>query len=591
MLVNYSSDEDNNSKPLNSTEIQSAPQVHTAAADEQAQALMMRPTDDQMMVNVPYDHLNKSLAGPQDPFRDKNNRPFQNLLNAHVEEHTMNDHDFITLQRQHEGITRPDKKQRQSFPREDKGDLEDVDGDNAYKGPWAEWKDVRKPDEIDAPYEEDVENWEIQRDNWLNDANKSKASKTLLAQGGEKSIFHGSQTRDYQGRTYMHIPTDVDVNLYGEEGTQTNFLPKACIHTWAGHTKGVSRIKLFPGSGHLLLSASMDNKVKLWDVYNEGKCLRTFMGHYRAVKDISFNNDGTRFLSASYDKQIKLWDTETGQCLSAFSNNKSPQCITFNPDADKQDTFLAGMQDRKIIQVDLRSNEITQEYDQHLGPVNTLTFVDDNRRFVTTSDDKTMRAWDYDIPVVIKYIAEPDMHSMPAVGLHPTKKFLAAQSLDNQILIWAADTFKQNRRKRFAGHSISGYACQLGFSPDGRYISSGDGAGNIVFWDWKTSRLMKKLKAHDRCVIDHAWLPHETSKVVTASWDGSIKLWVRVECGVACVEHTNKYTGLTLFIPTLLCIIRHINIVIVKYSFLDTALREGDQQRAAKSDAGVEKKK
>lgn len=93
------------------------------------------------------------------------------------------------------------------------------------------------------------------------------------------------------------------------------------------------------------------------------------MGHYRAVKDVAFNNDGTHFLSASYDKQIKLWDTETGQCISAFTNNKSPQCITFNPDADKQDTFLAGMQDRKIIQVDLRTNEITQEYDQHLGPV------------------------------------------------------------------------------------------------------------------------------------------------------------------------------------------------------------------------------
>lgn len=103
------------------------------------------------------------------------------------------------------------------------------------------------------------------------------------------------------------------------------------------------------------------------------------MGHYRAVKDISFNNDGTRFLSASYDKQIKLWDTETGQCLSAFSNNKSPQCITFNPDADKQDTFLAGMQDRKIIQVDLRSNEITQEYDQHLGPVVSIYRVSQER--------------------------------------------------------------------------------------------------------------------------------------------------------------------------------------------------------------------
>ena len=73
-------------------------------------------------------------------------------------------------------------------------------------------------------------------------------------------------------------------------------------------------------------------------------------------------------------------------------------------------------------QYDLRQKEITQEYDQHLGPVNTITWVDNNRRFLTTSDDKTIRGWDYDIPVVIKYIAEPYMHSMPAVTVHPNSQ-------------------------------------------------------------------------------------------------------------------------------------------------------------------------
>lgn len=57
-----------------------------------------------------------------------------------------------------------------------------------------------------------------------------------------------------------------------------------------------------------------------------------------------------------------------------------------------------------------------------MGPVNTITFVDENRRFVTTSDDKTIRAWDFDIPVTIKYIAEPYMHSMPAVTIHPNSE-------------------------------------------------------------------------------------------------------------------------------------------------------------------------
>lgn len=146
------------------------------------------------------------------------------------------------------------------------------------------------------------------------------------------------------------------------------------------------------------------------------------MGHSKAVRDICFSNDGRRFLSAGYDRQIKLWDTETGACIRAFSNGKVPYCVAFHPDPDKQHIFLAGMSDKKIVQWDSTTGETTQEYDQHLGPVNTITFVDENRRFVTTSDDKTMRAWDFDIPVVIKYVADPLMHSMPAVTMSPNSK-------------------------------------------------------------------------------------------------------------------------------------------------------------------------
>jgi pre-mRNA-processing factor 17 len=85
---------------------------------------------------------------------------------------------------------------------------------------------------------------------------------------------------------------------------------------------------------------------------------------------------------------------------------------------------LTGCADKKIYQFNCKTGNIVQEYDQHLGAVNTITFVDENRRFVSTSDDKTIRVWEYGIPVVIKYIAEPSMHSMPAVTLHPSSTFI-----------------------------------------------------------------------------------------------------------------------------------------------------------------------
>ncbi|GAA5997794.1 hypothetical protein JCM11641_000192, partial [Rhodosporidiobolus odoratus] len=130
------------------------------------------------------------------------------------------------------------------------------------------------------------------------------------------------ETHDYLGRTYLSIPTPADILLPTsaerldkprtlDDGIES-FVPKKCIHTWSGHTKGVSRIRLFPTSGHMVLSASLDTRIKLWDIYREGKCLRTFMGHSKAVHDVEFNNSGGEFLSAAFDRQMKLWDTETG---------------------------------------------------------------------------------------------------------------------------------------------------------------------------------------------------------------------------------------------------------------------------------------
>ncbi|KAG0291839.1 hypothetical protein BGZ98_002852 [Dissophora globulifera] len=531
------------------------------------------PTDTTLAVNLTYDSMIQPIHGPQNPFASSGAQVRRNVWTGNVEENMLSDVDFRTQQQSYiaygyakdpsilsvanngqigsgvkgtgyvgnvakatemDGATIWDKvpkhlrNNQNQRKRQTRGDPSVLEGENAYRGPWATYQG-EGIGEISGPTEEEREKHE--KNVQVAEEEKEKRGKAApakpIATGSEKTTFHGKEEFDYLGRTYMHVPLDLDVNLSGEPGIQECFVPKKLLHTYTGHTKGVAAVRFFPKSAHLLLSGSMDSKVKLWDVYHDRRVLRTYMGHSKAVRDVTFNNDGTKFISASYDRNMKLWDTETGQCISTFTTKKIPYVVKFNPDEDKQNVFLAGCSDHKIYQFDVNTGEVIQEYDQHLGPVNSITFVDDNRRFVTTSDDKSLRAWEYDIPVVIKYIAEPDMHSMPAVALSPNQKWLACQSLDNQIFVYGAkDRFRQNRKKLFSGHMVAGYACQPSFSPDGRYLSSGDSEGNLWIWDWKSCKVHKKFKAHKEVVIDCAWHPHETSLVATASWDSDIKLWV-----------------------------------------------------------------
>ncbi|XP_074596047.1 pre-mRNA-processing factor 17 [Brevipalpus obovatus] len=396
------------------------------------------------------------------------------------------------------------------------GDPSDVSN---YLGPWAPYENESA---VARPSEEEQK--EI--DELLAKRKKSHHKKEDKPEFEEKSTLHISDPYDYQGRSFLFPPKDIGVSLNPGAGPSRCFLPKNIIHTYTGHTKAITAIQWFPKSAHLFLSASMDCKIKLWETYKERRCVLTYMGHKQAVRSVDFNRSGERFVSCSYDRALKLWDTETGQCIKRFNNRKVAFCVKFNPDEQKSHLFLSGMSDKKILCWDTRTGNVVQEYDRHLGAINTITFIDNNRRFVSTSDDKSIRVWEWDIPVDMKYIADPGLHSMPAVCQAPNAKWLACQSMDNKIQGFSClNNFKLNSKKIFTGHMSAGYACQPDFSPDMSYLISGDADGKLFVWDWKTTKLLKKLQAHENVCISCLWHPHETSKILTAGWDAKIHLW------------------------------------------------------------------
>ena len=123
-------------------------------------------------------------------------------------------------------------------------------------GPWANYKDqllVAKPNE-----EEQKEILEI-----LSKRKKRRNRFAIKEEEEAKSQLHISDPYDYLGRSFLHIPQDLNKNLRSTEPLEKCFIPKKIIHTFSGHTKGIQKMQLFPVSGHLFLTCSMDCKVKV----------------------------------------------------------------------------------------------------------------------------------------------------------------------------------------------------------------------------------------------------------------------------------------------------------------------------------------
>lgn len=529
------------------------------------QTIAKRSAEASLAQNVPYSHLDGPRNGPLNPFKpaDALSSRRKNALTGWAEEVVYPDSAFRTQHRSFQSLGyarnpsgigdlvgsfvaddphtdnigpsfhRPRGDGRAAKrKRSDRGSATVVVGEGVYKGPWAEYSKENFYEAEERPLKSDEE----YVDEEAEDGNSPPAitaenASELKSVPQETSVFQGSTEYDYQGRTYMHVPQDLDIDLHKEVGSIKNYIPKKLIHTWKEQSKAkTSILRFFPKAGHLLLSGSSEPVINIFDTYHDRELLRSYSGHRFATTDLQFANDGAHFLSASYDRQMKLWDTETGQVVSRYSSGKVPHCTNFNPSSTGNHEFISGMSDHKILQWDTRTGEQVQEYDRHLQAINSLTFYDQQRRFASTSDDKVIRIWEYGIPVPVQNISDPLMFPINRAQLHPNGKNIAMQSGDNTIIPYASTgegkLHRARKKDSFRGHNNAGYAVDVAFSPDGQFLMSGDSGGYVCFWDWKTTKMWHKIKASEKGAITCCeWHPQEPSKVVTGGTDGAIRYW------------------------------------------------------------------
>ncbi|MGI8500490.1 MAG: protein kinase domain-containing protein [Hassallia sp.] len=252
-----------------------------------------------------------------------------------------------------------------------------------------------------------------------------------------------------------------------------NLTTKQEIRTFKGHSSYIYAIAISP-DGQTIASSSVDKTIKLWNL-NTGKEIRTLIGHSDSVASVAFSPDGKLLASSSLDKTIKLWNLQTNKEIRTFTGHSGGVAsIAFSPDGL---TLASGSYDKTIKLWDVNTGKEIRTLTGHSGGVASIAFSPDGQQFASGSRDKTIKLWNVNTGKVIRTLTgHNDKVTSVAYIRKANSLILASGSNDNTIKLWDTATGQEIRTLK----KDSGYIYAIAISPDGRTITSGGSADNII---------------------------------------------------------------------------------------------------------------
>ena len=187
---------------------------------------------------------------------------------------------------------------------------------------------------------------------------------------------------------------------------------------------------------------------------------------------------------------------------------------------------IAGTDDMQLRVYNYNTMEKVKEWEAHTDYIRFLE-VHPNRPFVlSSSDDMTIKLWDWDKDFELAQVFEGHVHYVMMVRFNPrdTNTF-ASGSLDRTIKVWGLTAGTAHFTLEGAGSHEKGVNC-IDYYPGGDkpYLLSGADDRTVKIWDYQTKACIQTLEGHAHnvtAVCFHPRLP----LIVSASEDGTVRLW------------------------------------------------------------------
>lgn len=192
-----------------------------------------------------------------------------------------------------------------------------------------------------------------------------------------------------------------------------------------------------------IVCGSDDFQLRVYN-YNTSEKITSFEAHPDYIRSIAVHPTQPFVLTASDDMTIRLWDWEKGwKCVQIFEGHAHYiMGLAINP--KDTNTFASACLDRTVKIWSLGSPHANFTLEAH--ETKGVNYVDyypqaDKPYLLTTSDDKTVKVWDYTTKSLIATL-EGHTNNVSFACYHPELPVIISGSEDGTIKIWHANTYR-----------------------------------------------------------------------------------------------------------------------------------------------------
>jgi WD40 repeat protein len=137
-------------------------------------------------------------------------------------------------------------------------------------------------------------------------------------------------------------------------------------------------------------SGFSDGSIKIWNILDDYKCLKTLVGHKGRVLCLEFIKKRNLLLSGSY-KTVRVWDMKSDLCINLIlAHNGNVECLLSLPNG----YFASGCVDGNIKIWDLNKYECINTLKGCQYEVDFLVLLEDYR-IASLSKFRTVMVWKY----------------------------------------------------------------------------------------------------------------------------------------------------------------------------------------------------